>query len=303
MIYMAYLPIYNYRYDGGPNADDVPSHLPPNQLQDLVVNFYRSNIIITTDKMREIQSLTSKQGDDEAASAIWKCERRLRITSSNVKAIAQRRPTTPVASTVKQLLYSKFVGNAATRYGLMQERPSCFKYLEWLEKEKGSAGAKVNIKCGLVVSSTHPWLAATPDGWVNDPQASSRQGLVEFKNPYSFRNMLLRDAIDAKKCTCLVNNGGNFSLKRSHQYFHQVQFAMYCTKTKWCDFFICAKDFYGERILYDDDFCSSIIPKLKRFYFCAILPELVVPRQPIREPKEWITNEALWMERVADITS
>ena len=204
--------------------------------------------------MREIQSLTSKQGDDEAASAIWKCEKRLRITSSNVKAIVQQRPTTPVASTVKQLLYSKFVGNAATRYGLMQERPSCFKYLEWLEKEKGSAGAKVNIKCGLVVSSTHPWLAATPDGWVNDPQASPRQGLVEFKNPHSFRNMLLRDAIDGKKCTCLVNNGGNFSLK---------QFAMYCTKTKWCDFFICAKDFYREKILYDDDFCSSIIPKLK----------------------------------------
>ena len=115
--------------------------------------------------------------------------------------------------------------------------------------------------------------------------------------------MLLRDAIDGKKCTCLVNNGGIFSLKRSHQYFHQVKFAMYCIKIKWCDFFICVKDFYGERILYEDDFCSSIILKLKRFYFCAILPELVVPRQPIREAKEWITNEALWMERVADITS
>ena len=111
--------------------------------------------------MREIQSLMSKQGDDEAATAIWKCERWLRITSSNVKAIAQQRSTIPVTSTVKQLLYSKFVGNAATRYGLMQERPSCFKCLEWLEKKKGSAGAKVNIKCELVISSTHHWLAAT----------------------------------------------------------------------------------------------------------------------------------------------
>ena len=48
----------------------------------------------------------------------WKSERRLRIISSNVKIIVQQRPTTPVASTVKQFLYSKFVGNAATRYGL-----------------------------------------------------------------------------------------------------------------------------------------------------------------------------------------
>ena len=220
-----------------------------------------------------------------------------------MKTVAQRRPTTPVASTVKQLLYSKFVGNAATRYGLRQERSSCYKYLEWLEKEKGSAGAKVNIKCGLVVSSTNPWLAATPDGWVDDPQASPRRGLVEFKNPYNSRNLLLSDAITKKKCTCLVNNEGNLSLKRSHQYFYQIQFAMYCTKTKWCDFFICAKNSHGERILYDDDFCSSIIPKLKRFYFCAILPELVVPCQPIREPKAWITDEASWMERVADLTS
>ena len=133
----------------------------------------------------------------------------------------------------------------------------------------------------------NPWLAATPDGLVSDPQATPQQGLVEFKNPYSFQNMLLRDAIDGKKCTCLVNNGGDLSLKHSHQYFHQVQFAMFCTKTKWCDFFICAKDFHGERILYDDNFCSSIISKLKRFYFCAILPELVVSRLPIREPKEW----------------
>lgn len=87
---------------------------------------------------------------------------------------------------VEEDKYSKFVGNAATRYGLMQERPSCFKYSEWLENEKGSAGAKVNIKCGLVISNTHPWLAATPDGLVNDPQATPQQGLVEFKNPYSF---------------------------------------------------------------------------------------------------------------------
>ena len=52
---------FNYRYDSGPNADDVPSHLPPNQLQDLVVNFYRSNIFINSDKMREIQSRLSKE--------------------------------------------------------------------------------------------------------------------------------------------------------------------------------------------------------------------------------------------------
>jgi len=55
--------------------------------------------------------------------------------------------------------------------------------LEWLQKEQGSSGATVNINCGLIVSNTHPWLAATPDGWLENPQALPQQGLVEFKNP------------------------------------------------------------------------------------------------------------------------
>ena len=171
------------KYDGGPDAEDVPGDLPATQLQDLIVNFYRSKIMITTTNMKEIQSLTSKHSDDEAALAIWKSERRLRITSSNVKSIAQWRPITAVASLVKQMLYSKFNGSAATRYGLRLERVSSHKYLTWLQNERGSSGAKVNINCGLVVSETDPWLASTPDGWVEDPQASPQQGLVDSKIP------------------------------------------------------------------------------------------------------------------------
>jgi len=152
------------------------------------------------------------------------------------------------------------------------------------------------------VSNTHPWLAATPDGWVENPQASPQQDLVEFKNSYKCRDLLLRDAVDTKKCTRLLTNEGHLSLKCSYQYYYQIQFSMFCTNTKWCDFFICTKDTHTERILYNDEFCSSIIPKLKRFYFCAILPELVVQRQPIQEPKDWITNETLWMQRVEALT-
>ena len=64
--------------------------------------------------------------------------------------IAQQRPTTPVASAVKQMLYNQFQGNAATRYGLSQEKASFCKYLEWLQNEQGSSGATVNINCRLL---------------------------------------------------------------------------------------------------------------------------------------------------------
>ena len=45
--------------------------------------------------------------------------RRKRITASGVGPIAKRKPTTKVASKVKQLLYSKFHGNRATDWGLL----------------------------------------------------------------------------------------------------------------------------------------------------------------------------------------
>ena len=43
------------------------------------------------------------------------------------------------------------------------------------------SGVKAHTS-GLVVSITHPWLAATPDGLVTDPQEGIG-GLVEYKNP------------------------------------------------------------------------------------------------------------------------
>ena len=177
-----------------------------------MLRFYRTTVVISSTKMKEIELLTSKHSDDDHASVIWKSERRLRITSTNVKAIFQRRATTPAAPLVKQMLYNSFKGNAATRYGLTQEKASSIKYLEWLRTHCGPVGASVNQNCGLVVSSTYSWLAATPDGLVIDPSASPLppEGLVEFKNPYSYRDSLLQDAIDNKKCCCLTDVEGRF---------------------------------------------------------------------------------------------
>ena len=73
--------------------------------------------------------------------------------------------------------------------------------------------ATVNNKCGLCVSISYPWLAATPNGWVYDPRAMPSQGVVEFKNQYAYRNLSLEDAITAKKCECLTIKNGHKQLK------------------------------------------------------------------------------------------
>ena len=45
------------------------------------------------------------------------------------------------------------------------------------------------------------------------------------------------------------------------------------------------------------NFALSLTPKLKHFYFCAILPKLTVPCQLMHKPKEWVTDETSWMQR------
>ena len=48
----------------------------------------------------------------------------------------------------------------------------------------------------------------------------------------------MSDAITTKKCKCLEVNNGRIQLKCTHTYYYQVQLAMFCTTTQWCDFLL-----------------------------------------------------------------
>jgi len=136
------------------------------------------------------------------ASVIWKSERRLRVTSTSVKAIFQWRATTAVTPLVKQMVYT-----ATFKVAQLSD----MEYLQWL-RTNGSVEASVDRNCGLIVLPTYPWLAATLDGLVIDPSASSLapEGIVEFKNPYIYMENSLQEAIGNEKCSCLINAEGRF---------------------------------------------------------------------------------------------
>ena len=93
----------------------------------------------------------------------------------------------------------------------------------------------------------------------------------------------MSDAIAAKKCNCLAINGGRIKLKCTYSYYYQVQMAMFCTNTKWCDFILRTTiDYHCERVQFDESFMSHIsIPTLRRFYIMAILPELTLKAKEI----------------------
>ena len=287
------------RHDGS-NVDDISTDLPTCDLQDLMVSYYKANIVVNDSRAAYIQLTTLKHSSDNKASILWKEERRLRVTSSNVGTIAKRRSTTKVGPLVHQLLYSSFRGNRATSWGLLQEEDTEKQYREYMKEQ--CADFKVNGSCGLYVSTQYPWLAATPDGLVHDPSITPSRGLVEYKNPHTCRNSTIIEAMRNKMIKFLTIINDKVSLKRLHQYYYQVQTAMLCTETKWCDFVVRTSiDFQlVERIRLDKEFCSSFIIKVQEFYFNSILPEITVKRTLIREP-EWVDNTEEWNERVAEL--
>ena len=62
---------------------------------------------------------------------------------------------------------------------------------------------------------------------------------------------------------------------------------MFCTKTKWCDFFLCTTaDYFCKQVQFEEPFCGSILPTLRCF-----LPELTLKAKSIREPKDWVMEE------------
>ena len=264
--------------------------------------YYRTNVVVTESTAKSIQLTTMKHSSDGRSLALWKEERRLRITSSNVGKIAKRRSTTKVGQLVQQLLYSTFKGNKATSWGLLQEEDTEKQYQHFMKQQ--CKDFLVSGDCGLAVSTQHPWLAATPDGFVNDPNAIPQNGLVEYKNPHACRNSLIEEGITKKQINFLTLNNGTVTLKRSHHYHYQIQTAMLCTSTKWCDFVVRTNLEFRvvERVSFDEEFCDSFIPKARAFYFNSILPELTKKRSPIREP-EWISNKAEWDKRVVELTN
>ena len=60
-------------------------------------------------------------------------------------------------------------------------------------------------------------------------------------------------------------------------------------------------DAHFERVHLNVEYCFSRIPSLRKFYFCAILPELAFPKDPIREPREWIVNKEDWLQEISSL--
>ena len=95
-------------------------------------------------------------------------------------------------------------GAFSAQLGRENEENARKSYIEEMAKR----GTPVNTKrSGLVISTSNPCLASSPDGWVEDNSTSQKDGIVEFKCPYASRDVTPSEACSKKDFFCTLEEG------------------------------------------------------------------------------------------------
>lgn len=96
----------------------------------------------------------------QSHSAEWVEKRRKRISASNSGRICKRRPWTSCKKRVQELLYGQNICTSSMKYGQCHEDPA-FQAVMEITKSGIS-------KCGFFIDSNLQYLAASPNGIVDD---------------------------------------------------------------------------------------------------------------------------------------
>jgi hypothetical protein len=133
-------------------------------------------------------------------------------------------------------------------------------------------------KSGIFVADVG-FLGASPDGLVTN-EGGEKCGIIEIKCPYSCRKMSsLLDGCQKLKTLFCEEVNGEVHVKRTHNFYYQVQGAMALAKVEWCDFIVWTpNDMTVERISFSKSFWDSCYTKLKSVYLSCILPEIIYLR-------------------------
>lgn len=130
------------------------------------------------------------------------------------------------------------------------------------------------MQVGLIVNLRQPWLCASPDGLLKDGDETV---LLEIKCPFSRKDSVLIDVDnEISFVTYIFYEGGKLKLKRRHQYYTQVQVAMYVTNTSRCFFFVYSSvQSIVIVVQRDEAFLAQSVPVLEHFYFSFYIKELL----------------------------
>lgn len=197
----------------------------------------------------------------QSHSSYWTQLRKSRITASKFGLVAKRQSN--FETLITYLNPSRRVITGPMQRGLNLESRAAFIYASKAKKDK------VNLyPSGLIINPKCPWLGCTPDRKVFDGtvelQGLSPFGLLEIKvvkeGATDFRNVayILKDV-----------DSNPIRLKRTHDYYYQVQCQLALSGLDWCEFFSYVSDetFFNERIMFDPAFFQIAKDNVDKFFF------------------------------------
>lgn len=125
---------------------------------------------------------------------------------------------------------------------------------------------------------------------VYDPSSEQPYGFVEVKCPYSKRELSPREACATGQFYCTLESS-EVTLRRTSNYYCQVQGQMAIGERPWCDFVVYTpKGISVERINFDPAYWDRVRAKLTEFYDKCFGPEIVSPLHalglPVRDLRE-----------------
>ena len=238
-------------YDGVSFPDLPVDSLEENSYQTALQSdksLKKESIHLSLPEITKFEILTRLQN----RSSLWFKLRRDRITASNIGEIFKRRKNEETL--VKRLKSTRHVTTAAMRQGIALEPTAAIDYAKINKNE-------VNLyPCGLIICSKAPWIAASPDRKVYNPNRLPPFGLLKIKCP---------QVASVIECKYLMKDGtGQLKLKRNHNYYYQILTQLAVSGLEWCDLFVwCTGDSHQETVYFNKDVWSSVKNKIDKFYF------------------------------------
>ena len=223
-------------------------------------------------------SILEEQTVGQSDSDLWRSQRQGRITASIAHNVMTKMNTLSTESKrskntdslVSSIMGYKMVNSniPALKYGRVMEDEARESYTKTLVS-LGHKHIKVR-KSGLWLMSNHQYLGASPDALVSCSCCGS--GIVEIKCPLSIAHQNPEEA----NLAFLDRSTNVIKLKKTHQYYSQIQTQLGVTNKQWGDFFVYTRHgHYLQRIQFDQLKFNSILSASHSFFHQYVANELV----------------------------
>lgn len=210
----------------------------------------------------------------QALSRTWHLHRAGRITASLSHLAfhtSVEKPSESFISTVMQ--YRDHFESKFTSHGKKFESVARAHYIDNYSKDH-NCSLKVK-EVGFVVRADVPYIGASPDGIVSCDCHSSK--LLEIKCPYKYRDGFKDWQTDPK---FPVNK--DFSIKRNHPYYCQVQLQMYLCNLELCDLYMFSPASAAAIICpvnRDNEIINHMLTKFHALFMTVLLPEIITRKR------------------------